>query len=453
MCGIVGIVGKRKSLFYGAHLDLFEEMLWCDAIRGKDSTGAFTVLANSQAKLVKNEGNPEYLLGTKQWEKFRQAATQSGHILVGHNRKATFGTVSRENAHPFCEENILLVHNGTVANHKGMKDVEVDSHAICHSIAEKGHVETLEQLDGAFTLVWYDITNKKLNLVRNDQRPLVWTENQDFLFFASEGFMLGWLLARNNIKTEKFYDLSPMELFSFSFTPYAVSKEKITKKVTSVVHRTWQGWCAGDDPEGAWWDQGTTPETPVTTIIPKTNTLLDKYNVGDEIVFRPKTMFEDTVMPGRWKIRGSGYIPGLPLLPNVTWLAPVNVEFDDAMELNQEDKLIGRIRNISADHSGIVMVYLENAKTDVLLNTWNNDEIPSWEWEYIAQHFTCAKCGQPLNGNQNRATSVLTTKEGEPPRCVCPKCIAENLSCIAENLSSMPKDKQDAFEQASDPAV
>jgi len=44
-----------------------------------------------------------------------------------------------------------------VFNHKEMKNTDVDSHAICHSIVEKGYKETIEGIEGSFALCWYDI--------------------------------------------------------------------------------------------------------------------------------------------------------------------------------------------------------------------------------------------------------------------------------------------------------
>ena len=438
MCGIVGIIGKRKRLFFGLHLDIFEEMLWCDAIRGKDSTGAFTVLENSQVKLVKNEQSPEFLLGTKAWDKFRQTAITSGHVLVGHNRKATFGTTSRENAHPFAEENIILVHNGTITNHKEMKDTEVDSHAICHGIASQGYKEVLESLSGSFTLVWYDIITKKLYMIRNTERPLYFAENEDILAFASEGYMLGWLLSRNNIKFEKIHPLDPMELTTFEFGPYNVTTETIKKKTRSNPYAFWE---TTDNNDG---QKDTMANNNSSGIVTFLDTVFDKYKLGEEIIFLPQGIEEDTILHGRWKIRGKAYLPGKPLLNDVTWLTPQNVEFEDAVELGQEEKLVGIIRSIHRSSDDVIYTYLQDVKADVILTFWNDNEIPRQEWKYIQKIYTCAKCNGPLDINKTLTTSILFDKE--KVRCICHKC-------VEENVGEMPKDKVDAIKQASNTTV
>ena len=46
--------------------------------------------------------------------------------------------INDQNAHPFVENNIILVHNGVVYNHKKHEDTEVDSHAIVHMINNMG---------------------------------------------------------------------------------------------------------------------------------------------------------------------------------------------------------------------------------------------------------------------------------------------------------------------------
>ena len=120
-------------------------------------------------------------------------------MVVGHNRKATAGKANNENSHPFVHENIVLVHNGVVHNHKKMADTEVDSHAIAHSIVDKGYKETIATLDGAFTLVWFDMKDRTLRFVRNSQRPLFMVETDLSIAFASESGMLSWIGERNNL--------------------------------------------------------------------------------------------------------------------------------------------------------------------------------------------------------------------------------------------------------------
>lgn len=423
MCGIVGIVHKRKNAFFGKHLDLFQEMLWADAIRGPDSTGAFSVLNNTQVKVIKNEGSPEFLINTKAWDKFRQSAISSAHVLVGHNRKATQGQISRENAHPFAEDNIILVHNGTLWQHKQMKDVDVDSHAICHSIAEKGYKETIENLEGSFSLVWYDITSKKLHLIRNDQRPLCIAETEEVFAFASEGYMLGWLLNRNDIKFEKIKLLTPMILSTIEFGPFKLTEETIVKKPPLPVVDTGEDWEILS--AGRYRRTYSPPKLPSPSIslLKDTMGIMTKYSLYEKIIFIPKRMEEDSIK-GRWKITGIGYLPGKPIIDPVTWLTPVGMEFEDAMDLTSENKLLGTVRNIYTNQAGEIQVCLEKAEPEVELTTWNNEALLTSEWQHIVEVIRCVKCHKSLLKDKTNTSSVVMDADNpQKIRCVCNTCV------------------------------
>ena len=57
-------------------------------------------------------------------------------MIIGHNRKATHGSKTDNNSHPFWSDDnkIVLVHNGMVSNQKDFcKEATVDSEAICNA--------------------------------------------------------------------------------------------------------------------------------------------------------------------------------------------------------------------------------------------------------------------------------------------------------------------------------
>ena len=113
-------------------------MLVADAVRGIDGTGVFGVYNTGSVGWLKVGSHPYGLLTSQKFESWSQAMIRKMDMVVGHNRKATAGKANNENSHPFVHENIVLVHNGVVHNHKKMADTEVDSHAIAHSIVDKG---------------------------------------------------------------------------------------------------------------------------------------------------------------------------------------------------------------------------------------------------------------------------------------------------------------------------
>jgi hypothetical protein len=81
--------------------------------------------------------------------------------------------------------------------HKHHKDVEVDSHAIAHVLAEQPDTEkALQSINAAYALIWYDVENKKLNLIRNKDRPLAHTADHNAWFITSETEIMDFVMTR-----------------------------------------------------------------------------------------------------------------------------------------------------------------------------------------------------------------------------------------------------------------
>ena len=134
MCGIVGIISKQTNGFRHKDTDLFKQMLYADALRGFDSTGIFGVNKYGNLKMIKAAKDASEFIKTKAFGDFKTDMLMKYRIVVGHNRAATKGATTDDNAHPFIEKNICLIHNGTIHGHKELANTEVDSHAICHAI-------------------------------------------------------------------------------------------------------------------------------------------------------------------------------------------------------------------------------------------------------------------------------------------------------------------------------
>ena len=109
MCGIVGYLGKNNAIpFLSEGLKRLE-------YRGYDSAG-IAALEKGSLNVLKRKGKLGNL--TNELQKLPNT-----HLGIGHNRWATHGTPSDNNAHPHLSENkkIAIVHNGIIENYKDIK--------------------------------------------------------------------------------------------------------------------------------------------------------------------------------------------------------------------------------------------------------------------------------------------------------------------------------------------
>lgn len=216
MCGIVGFITSETKKGELDRSRFMRQALIIDTLRGADSTGAFSVLHKPDPDLTnpywfKQLGGGEAFVNAKEyWENFHDV--EQFRCVVGHNRAATLGAVNVDNAHPFIEGPITLVHNGTLTSTYGMPKsmydcgVEVDSHAIAHNLATHDVEEVVAGLNGAFALVWHDARDDSINIVRNSRRPLHFGMGAgETLYFMSEGEMLAMLDSRLKLGVGNIY--------------------------------------------------------------------------------------------------------------------------------------------------------------------------------------------------------------------------------------------------------
>lgn len=235
MCGLVGLVNKYQNGFTQQQKDVFSTLLFIDVLRGDDSTGAFLIQNNGDLMMAKDAIHSLDFIRTKEYDSLLSTAFKEGSAMIGHNRKATKGSINDVNAHPFIvDERICLVHNGTLwGDHKQHADVDVDSHAIAHLLAKHSVEEVVNKITGAFALIWYDFETQELNFLRNKERPLYWVETDDCWLWCSEAAMLDFVQARYNLKFKGNPCMLPehtINTFSLEDKDWSVSSTKLDVK-------------------------------------------------------------------------------------------------------------------------------------------------------------------------------------------------------------------------------
>lgn len=202
MCGLVGVIGKITQ----KEEKLFQTLLFLDTVRGYDSTGFFSLSENYKKELEmfieKDDVDGPTFLRTSQ-KMTRTGIIGYGHFaLCGHNRAATVGKVTKENAHPFEAGDVVGMHNGTIdkwsSSDENLKLFDVDSEALLNSINEVGAKKAIPKYCGAWSLVWANRQHNRLYFLRNQERPLKWMyiNDEKTIVYASEAWMIRAALDR-----------------------------------------------------------------------------------------------------------------------------------------------------------------------------------------------------------------------------------------------------------------
>ena len=197
MCGIVGYISNNDKLYTGAKEHFMRYALALDTLRGEDSTGLITLSKRFTVKTLKTTMAGDRFVHSPEFKK----KFKPGWAQTGHNRAATRGGITVDNAHPFTFGDVTMVHNGTLFGGGDSLDTfdkkigAVDSMQIAYALSlyppEKAQ-DVLSQIDGSFALVWTDRRDESVNMVRNGERPLHFAFNakRSIMWYMSDGHHL-----------------------------------------------------------------------------------------------------------------------------------------------------------------------------------------------------------------------------------------------------------------------
>ncbi len=400
MCGIVGMIAKKSNGFLFKHRQMFEQMLQVDVLRGDDSTGMYQVNKHGNVRWCKEASTPLAIMEHTTAKSFMSDIAFDAQIVVGHNRKATKGTVVDENAHPFIEDDIILVHNGTLTNHKDLNaEVEVDSHAIAHVISEHGIVSAIQKLKGAYAVAAYDTKKKKLYLFRNKERPLWLAESEDGWFFASEPWMLYGMAWRNQITfTTKLVQVEENKLYTFDASKQNELSIEVVPEVKTflpaVVHMN----------KGK---KGGKKEKPSTSFH-------NSFIEGNYVVFKPETV--------EYSSAGT-YLYGIHFAdPEVR--IRCHVVNGTAAKLRNMPLVCAKVRGTSfVKHTNTKLVFAANPAESNPITTIN--DVALNEEQIQALDGGCSRCGDAIAPDELEGSFVRFLKN--KTLHICEQCVNVSL--------------------------
>lgn len=475
MCGIVSIISKRAAGFWAAEVELFEGLLVLDTLRGLDSTGVISIDNRRQVKMMKIASHPYHLFAVDEYKKWRGEAQANARILVGHNRKATQGSINSANAHPFHENNIVLVHNGTLRgdHKKDFAPTEVDSHALAVAFARDGAEATIPKINGAFALVWWDTEKNRLFAVRNDERPLAMVETEDFIVMLSEPWMALQLLNRKNIKVKDVQEILPGQLHEFKIggeydvstidvqqdyytTTYPSTNQRGVVHVPSVnspkPNSGTQG--GGSSPNTNLTSGNSTTTSPSGTNValfrpttsnsqppagkvgaPATNdaplelpldsathVTCEEFTKGQDILVK---YYECKLSDNKFYyiIRGKVIEPGFPEVDVMTYMRNTE-ELTESLRAYMSQPVVAVVVKHTVSLCGRSL-YVNGNKLATMLNTHDN-RISGTEWDHVQTRCQCIKCSAPIYDEEREFTGVQR-RPNNVLAVTCADCVEDTL--------------------------
>lgn len=194
MCGIVGYTGTREAG------DIILEGLKILEYRGCDSSGIALITRGQPRLEVAKVAGATSFLEQQTGGKFSSSATG-----IGHNRWATHGRPTNENAHPHlsCCNTIALVHNGIIENHRGLRAQleqeghlflsQTDTEVLVHLIEKyyrgdllKALQEAVSQVEGSYAIAVICINEPERIVCTRKDSPLLIGLGRDETFVASD---------------------------------------------------------------------------------------------------------------------------------------------------------------------------------------------------------------------------------------------------------------------------
>lgn len=169
MCGIFGAIN--------GDIDKLVTIGCLAKERGHQATGLF-----DDKGIIKDAVDSTIFFGEKETKQFLK---RDSKFVVGHTRFATFGTNTKDNAHPFVYDHITGAHNGVINNHWDLGQYAVDSQAFFDGYSKKGS-KILSKLQGYWIFFWYDLTQPEYLFFTQHANEVYFVKHGKSIYFSNE---------------------------------------------------------------------------------------------------------------------------------------------------------------------------------------------------------------------------------------------------------------------------
>jgi predicted glutamine amidotransferase len=231
MCGIAGINFNTNNK--NKMKNIFSILLSNQETRGKDSTG-FIYNFSKDYDIIRG-----FLKASAAINYIKERDNLTG--FLGHARAATVGDKSNlDNVHPIETEHYVGVHNGTIFNHKELKEKyklkcsgETDSEIIFRLLDKVGN-KAFSLLEGTFAVVYFKKTSPDtMYIFTNGSKPLVFFSSKEYFAFAST---IEEIKIKNKKLFGKIKKIDPCMLYKIH-KGKLVNKTKLKNKVLKVTEK------------------------------------------------------------------------------------------------------------------------------------------------------------------------------------------------------------------------
>lgn len=229
MCGIVGYLGKGRTLEY-----IVGKLKYLE-YRGYDSSG-IAYNHNGNVNTLKSVGNISNLENLITDDSIVECA-------IAHTRWATHGKPNLKNCHPQSSQSNTwtVVHNGIIENYQEIKsqlknptDSDTDTSTIAELLEERNaknindFVEVFKNIHGSYAIV--AMNNKSVNelfLAKNKSPLYVSKENDEFLVASDPICFVGFSKKYYSFDNYEFAHISNGEIKFYNLEMHEIKKESI----------------------------------------------------------------------------------------------------------------------------------------------------------------------------------------------------------------------------------